>query len=145
MPHLFCNVEFEFSWFNKQHQTVIKNFHSQNRNAAWISKEDEYWNHWVLVNDFELALDSSNIDLRNIDLLVTYTFTFVRCRSPFFLSPRRLGNVFKIWLQDVFKTYLQNVFKTCLQDAFQTCLQDVLKTSSLQQFFVFQDVLEDEK
>ena len=48
-------------------------------------------------------------------------------------------------LHSVFKACLQDVFKTCLQDVFKTCLQDVFKTSSAQQFFVFQDVLQDLK
>ena len=125
MPHLFCNVEFEFSWFNKQHQTVIKNFHSQNRNAAWISKEDEYWNHWVLVNDFGLALHSSNIDLWNIDLLVTYTFTFVRCRSPFFCRQDGLETSSRY----DFRTSSRHIFKTSSRHAFKTPSRHVFKMS----------------
>ena len=32
-----------------------------------------------------------------------------------------------------------------LQDVFKTCLEDVFNTSSAKQFFVFQDVLKDQK
>ena len=77
-----------------------------------------------------MILDSSDIDLWNIDLLDTYKFRFVRYRYPhFFLFPRRL--------EDIFKTCLQDVFKTCLQDMSSRRLQrnnfsssDAFKTSS---------------
>ena len=102
-------------------------------------KIDKYWNYWVLINDFGFALDSSDIDLWNINLLDTHTFRFVRYRySHFFLSPRLLENVFKTCLPNAFKTCLQDVFKTCLPDVFKTCLQDVIARR-------LQDFLEDEK
>ena len=101
-------------------------------------KIDKYWNYWVLTNDFGFALDSSDTDLWNIDLLDTHTFRFVRYRYPhFFLSSRRLEDVFKTCLQGIFKTCLQGVFKTCLQDVLKTCLQDVFKKC------LNQDVLQD--
>ena len=66
---------------------------------------------------FGFALDLSDIDLFNTDLLDQ------RYTRLYLVFPRRLDDV----------------FKTCLQDFFKTCL-DVLKTSSAWQFFVFQDV-----
>ena len=77
---------------------------------------------------FGFALDLSDIDLLNVDLLDQRN-----TRLDFFVS--------KICLQDVFKTCLQDVFKTCLQrnnfssskTSWKTknCYaEDMLKTSS---------------
>ena len=122
--YLVCYLKFRFYcltcriWVQLilQHQTVIRDFNSHNRNAAWISKSDGYWNYWVLINDFGFALDLSDIDLWNKDLLDTCIFRFVRDRHPPFfvcktswkcfrdMSPRRLEDV----LQDVFKDVLED-------------------------------------
>ena len=85
LPQLFCNVEFEFSWF------------PQNRNAG------------VLINDFVLALDSSDKDLWNIDLLDTYTFRFVCYRYLGFFF---LQGVLKMSSRHVFRTSSRHVSKT---------------------------------
>ena len=72
---------------------------------------------------FGFALDLSDIDLLNIDLLdQRYThLDLLDTISPVnILFPRRLEDFFKTCLQDVFKTCLQNVIKTCLQDVFKT-------------------------
>ena len=74
---------------------------------------------------FGFALDSSDIDLWNIDFLDTH-LDLLDTDIPnkhFFLSPRRI--------EDVCKTCLQDVFKICHQDVLKTCLQDVLKKSSV--------------
>ena len=69
---------------------------------------------------FGFALELSDIDLWNIDLLDTHLDLLdADIPSKYFVS-----------LHNVFKTCLQDIFKTCLYDDFKTCLQDVLKTSS---------------
>ena len=129
LPYLFCNVEFDFTWFHNN-QTVVKDFNSQNRNA-WVSRSEEYWNYWVLINAFWIRLDLSDIDMWDVDLSDT----------DLDLLDKDIPSKHYVGLQDVFKTCLQNVFKSCLQD--------VLKTSSkrLQDVFArrIQDILEDEK
>ena len=60
---------------------------------------------------FGFTLDSSDIDLLNIDMLDTH-LDLLDTDIPskhFILSPRRL----------------KNLFKTCLQDVLKTCLQDI--------------------
>ena len=120
LPQLFCNVEFEFSWF------------PQNRNTG------------VLINDFVFALDSPDKDLWNIDLLDTYTFRFVWYRYPGVFC---LQGVLKMSSRHVFRTSSLHVFKASsrrfqhnnvssprrLQDVFKSSCemsQDVFKTSS---------------
>ena len=153
-PHLFCNVEFEFSWFHntKQSSEILI------LNCCLNFKTDEFWNYWIPVNDFGFALGSPDIDLWNIDLSDTHTFRFVRYRYPhfFFLSPRRLEDVFKTRLQDVFKTCIQYVFKTCLQYVFivtvfrhprrlQDVIRDVFKTCWKTKNCYAEDVLKTNK
>ena len=61
---------------------------------------------------FRFALDSSYVDLWDIDLLDTdldLWGTDIQCLSP-------------IHLEDVFKTCLQDVFKTSLQDVFNVTI-----------------------
>ena len=80
---------------------------------------------------FGFALDSSDIDLSNIDLSdQRYTHLDLLdtdIPSKHFVC---LQDVFKTSLRHIFKTCHQDVFKICPQDVFKTCLQDVLKTSS---------------
>ena len=125
-------------------------------------------NYWVLINDFAFALDSSDIDLWNIDLLDTHTFRFVRYKYSHFFrlqdvlkmlwrhvlrtssrhvfqTPSR--HVFKTSSRHAFKTSSRHVFKACLQDVFNVtifrlpkCLQDFFKTSSRRLARCFQDV-----
>ena len=83
---------------------------------------------------FGFTLDSSDIDLWNIDLLDAHLdlldtdipSKYFACLHNVFKTSSR--HVFKTCLQDIFKTCLQDVFKTCLQDIFKTCLQDIFKT-----------------
>ena len=113
LPHLFCNAKFEFSWFfntNEQHQTIIRDFNSENRNAVWVSKWDEYHNYWVLINAFWIHLDLSDIDMWDMDLSDT----------DLDLLDADISSKHFVYLQDVLKTFLEDVFKTCLQDVFET-------------------------
>ena len=139
LPHLVCSVEFEFSWFHNTKQSseilILK-----------IEMLLEFQNRRILkslgsINDFGLALDSSDIDLWNM----THTFRFVRYRYLHFfvsktswrcfqdMSSRRLQrNNF----QEVIKTSSRRLAR-CLQDVLKTswktkncCAEDVLKTSS---------------
>ena len=95
---------------------------------------------------FGFALELSDIDLWNTDLLDTHLDLlsldkYTDVPSKYFVCLHKiLKEVFKTCLQDIFKTCLLDVFKTCLLDVFKTCLPDVFKTSSALQFFVFQDV-----
>ena len=85
---------------------------------------------------FGFALDSSDIDLLNIDLLDTqldFLDTYIPskqfvCLQDVLKTSSR--HVFKRHSGHIFRTCLQDVFKTCFQDVFKTCLQDVFKTSS---------------
>ena len=101
-------------------------------------------------NDFGFALDSSDINLWNIDLADTHTFRFVRCRYPHFSCHQ---DVLKMFSRHVFKTSSRHVFKTSSRHLqhnnfsssktssirLARCLQDVFRTSSRR----LQDVLED--
>ena len=100
---------------------------------------------------FGCALDLSDIDLSNMDLLhQRYT------HLDLFVSKTSSRHVFKTSSRHVFKTFLQDVFKTCLQDVicvtifrFPRRLQGVFKTFSEMSSRRFQDVfttsLQDEK
>ena len=91
---------------------------------------------------FGFALELSDIDLWNIDLLDTnldLLHTDISSKCFFYLN-----NVFKICLQDIFKTSWRHVFKTSWRRLqcknflssktswrrIQDALQDIFKTSS---------------
>ena len=82
LPHLFYNVEFEFSRFHNTKQSseifILK--------IELLLELQNKTNMELLgsINDFRPALDSSDIELRNIDLLDTYTSRFVTYRYPHF-------------------------------------------------------------
>ena len=97
LPHLFCNVEFDFTWFHNN-QTVVRDFNSQNRNA-WVSR---YWNYWVLINAFWIRLDLSDIDIWDIDLSDT----------DLDLLDKDIHSKHFVCLQDVFKTSSRHVLNT---------------------------------
>ena len=80
---------------------------------------------------FGFALDLSDIDLWNIDLLDTHLD----------LLDTDITSKNFVCLRDVFKTFSRYVFQTSSRQVFKTCLQYVLKKSSALQYFVFQDVL----
>ena len=95
LPQLFCNVEFEFSWF---HNTKI---------------HQKFWFWKYIINDFGFSLDSSDVDLWNIDLLDTdipskhfvclqdvLKTSSAKKNSPSKTSSRRLQDVFARSLQD---------------------------------------------
>ena len=110
-----------------QHQTVIRDFNSQNRNPAWVSKWDEYQNYWVLINVLWIRLDLSDIDMWDIDLSDT-DLDFLDTDIP---------SKHSVCLQDVSKTSSRDVFKTSSRHVFKmswktkNCYaEDVLKTSS---------------
>ena len=91
---------------------------------------------------FGCALDLSDIDLSNMDLLhQRYT------HLDLFVSKTSSRHVFKTSSRHVFKTFLQDVFKTCLQDVICVTifrlprrLQGVFKTFSEMSSRRFQDV-----
>ena len=80
---------------------------------------------------FGFALEFSNVDLLNIDLLDTHLDLLdTDIPSKYFSC---LHNIFKMSSRHAFKTssrHLQDMSSRRLQDVFQTCLEDVLKTSS---------------
>ena len=95
-----------------------------------VSKQDEYRNYWVLINAFQFALDLSNIDLLNIDLLdQRYTHLDL-------LDTDTPGKHF-VCLQDVFKMSSSHVFKTSSRYVFKMSLRHVFKTSSRHVFKTF--------
>ena len=158
LPHLFCNVEFDFTWFHNN-QTVVRDFNSQNRNA-WVSR---YWNYWVLINAFWIRLDLSDIDIWDIDLSDTdldlldkdipSKHLFVskkssRCledsssRRPQDISPRRLQDMSSRRLQrNIFSFSKTSSWPICkmswktkncyAEDVLKTSSRHVLKTSSM--------------
>ena len=71
LPHLFCNVEFEFSWF---HNTK-KSSENLILKIELLLELQSKTNMEILgsINDFGFALE-----FRNIDLLDTYTSRYVR-------------------------------------------------------------------
>ena len=87
-PHLVCNVE--FSWFQNTEQSSEILFFS-NRNAAWVSKWEEYQNYGVLIN-------ASWVFFRFFKERFLKLCRFFRCRYSqwtFRLSRRRLEDVLK--------------------------------------------------
>ena len=71
LPHLFCNVEFEFSWF---HNTK-KSSENLILKIELLLELQSKTNMEILgsINDFGF-----NLEFRNIDLLDTYTSRYVR-------------------------------------------------------------------
>ena len=102
----FClsPVELELIQLISQHRVIIRDFNSDNRNAAWVSKWDEYQNYWVVINAFWIRLYFSDLDMWGIDLSDTDI--------------------------DLLDTDIHSKHFVCLQDFFKACPQDVLKTSS---------------
>ena len=87
------------------------------------------------MNAFGFAIDSSDIDLLNVDLLnQRYTHLDLLdtdIPGKHFVS---FQDVLKTSSRHIFRRYLQDVLKICPQDVFKTCLQDVLKTSQRNNF-----------
>ena len=102
----FClsPVELELIQLISQHRVIIRDFNSDNRNTAWVSKWDEYQNYWVVINAFWIRLYFSDLDMWGIDLSDTDI--------------------------DLLDTDIHSKHFVCLQDFFKACPQDVLKTSS---------------
>ena len=124
-PYLFCNVEFKFSWFYNPEQsseTLILKIEilleSQNKTDIEIIG--------FQLMHFGFVLDLSDIDVWNIALLDTHID----------LLDTDIPSKQLVCLLNVFKTSIRHVFKTSSRH-----VQDVLKTSSVKQFFVLQDVL----
>ena len=104
---------------------------------------------------FGFALELSNVDLLNIDLLDTHLDLLdTDIPSKYFAC---LHNVFKTSSRHVFKTSSRHVFKTFSRNVFKTSSRHVFKTSSRHVFSVtvlsssktsstrLQDVLEEVK
>ena len=109
LPHLFCNVEFEFSSFHNTEQS------SEETLILKIEMLLEFQNKTNIeiigfkLMHFGFALVSSDIDLRNIDLLDTRLYFARRLKDV--LENKKLLS----WRP--------------VEDLFKTCLEDVLKTS----------------
>ena len=113
LPHLFYNVEFEFSWFHntKQSSEIL-----------------------ILKRENQLKFQNSRI-LKLLNRFVKHRL-FRRLEDVFKTSSRHVFKMSSAWqffvIQDVFKTYLQD--KKLLrwrrvEDFFKTCLEDIFKTS----------------
>ena len=115
LPHLFCNVEFEFSWFHNTEQPseililkieMLLEFQKKMNIETIGFKLMHFW----------FALVSSDIDLGNIDLLDTHLdFLDKDIPSKTFAS-------------------LQYALKTSFRHVFKTSSRHVLKTSSIHVF-----------
>ena len=81
LPHLFCNVEFEFSWFHSTEQSSEILILKINMQLEFQNKTNiEIIGFKLMHSGF--ALVSSDIDLVNIiDFLDTY-LDFIRYRNP---------------------------------------------------------------
>ena len=81
LPHLFCNVEFEFSWFHNTEQPSEILIRKINMQLEFQNKTNiEIIGFKLMHSGF--ALVSSDIDLVNIiDFLDTY-LDFIRYRYP---------------------------------------------------------------
>ena len=81
LPHLFCNVEFEFSWFHNTEQPSEILILKINMQLEFQNKTNiEIIGFKLMHSGF--ALVSSDIDLVNIiDFLDTY-LDFIRYRNP---------------------------------------------------------------
>ena len=128
LPHLFCNVEFEFNWFNNAEQSseilILKI-------EMLLEFKKKQWNYWVQINAFGLALVSSDIDLGNVDFLDTHLVCEIQ------ISPVKLLFLYKTYwrrLQDMSSKRLQDTSSKCLQDMSSRRLQrnnfSSFKTSS---------------
>ena len=110
-------------------------------------KLDEYWNYWVLINDSGFALDSSDIDLWNLDLIDTHTFRFVRYRYPHFFVSKTSWRCFQDMssgrLQDMSSRRFQDMPSSRLQDMSSRRLQDVFSITIFRLRTRLQDVLRD--
>ena len=132
LPHLFCNVEFEFSWLYKTKQSPEILIRKTEMLLEFQNTTNIETIGFSLIH-FGFALDSSDINLWQLDLLDT------DIPSKHFFC---LQNVLKTSLRHVKirATVITNrasygkldVFKTCLEDAFsvtifrlQRRLQDV--------------------
>ena len=87
---------------------------------------------------FGFALDSSDIDLLNIDLLDTHldlldtdipSKQFVCLQDVLKTPSKRLQDMSSRRLQDMSSRRLQDMSSKRLEDVFKTCLEDVFKTS----------------
>ena len=139
LPHLFCNVKFNFTSFHNN-QTVVRDFDSQNRNA-WVSRLEKYWNYWVLINTFWIRLDLSAIDMWDIDLsdidldLLDKDIPNKHFVCPKTSSRRPQCNNFSS----------SRASSRCLQDVFARSLQDVFEDEKLLRWRRFEDVFKTSK
>ena len=66
LRHLFCNVEFEFSWlYNTKQSSEILILQIE---MLLEFQNEMNINYWVLINAFWIRLDLSDIDMWDIDL-----------------------------------------------------------------------------
>ena len=134
LPHLFCYVEIEFSWFHNMVQSsemlilqIEMLLEFQNKNNVEIT------GFWLM--HFGFALDLSEINLWNIDLLDTHLD----------LLDTNIPGKDSACFQDVFKTSSRR-FQDMFQDVFKICVQDDISSKHLEDvfsltIFVFQDAL----
>ena len=109
----------------------MRDFNSSNRNAAWVSKWDQYQNYWVLINAFCIRIFEIEIcQLQIWDLTTSWRHVLktpwrhalktssIRLQHNNFCLPRRFHDVFKTsWktknrFEDMSWRRLQGVFKT---------------------------------
>ena len=131
LPHLFCNVEFEFSWFHSTKQSSEILILEIEMLLEFQNKANIYGFYLM---HFGFALELPNVDLLNIDLLDTHLdLLYTDIPNKYFAC---LHDVFKTSSIHVFKTSSRHVFRTSSRHVFKTssrrlarCLRDVFKTS----------------
>ena len=116
-PHLFCNVEFEFYRFHCTEQSSeILIFEIEM--LLEFQNKTNYWNDGFYLMHFGFALELSNVDLLNINLLDTHLDLLdTDIPSKYFAC---LHNIFKTSSRHVFKTSSRHVFKTSSRHVFKT-------------------------
>ena len=142
LPHLFCNVQFEFSLFHNTQQSLEILIFKIEMLLEFQNKTNIDIIGFKLMH-FGFTLVLSDIDLGNIDLLDT------DIPSKPLVS---LQDALKTSSRHVFKTSSRHVFKTTsrhlsrrLQDMSSRSLEDVFSVTIFCLLRRIQNVLKDEK
>ena len=140
LPHLFCNAEFGFSCFRNTKQSseilILKIemlLEFKNRRILKLLRSSSWF--WIRLGFVRYRFAKYR--------LVRYTHIYI-CEiqiSPFFffLSPRRLEDVFRKSSRHVFKLSSIHVFKTSSR-RLTRCLQDVLEDEKFLRWGRVEDV-----
>ena len=123
LPHLFCNVEFEFS-----------RFHNTKQSSEMLILEIEMLPQFQNKTNIKILIQICQIHIQICQTDIPSKY-FVCLHNVFKTSSRHVfktssRHVFKTSSRHVFKTSLRHVFKTSSKHVFKTFSRHVLKTSS---------------